>query len=113
MPNFVKSDSRISELVLGGSRGDSAFMRVNVSDDFGTHKGFNGFGLGYNSRPPTTQLETTKSTRQTLLTEEINKQQVTDDIKEGQESAVVNHLKDAYFNKQHAKVRKRRKAEDD
>lgn len=120
LPNLIKSDSRISELVLGGSRGDSAFMRVNIPDDFGIHKGISNlksegesFGLGCSSHPQTTQLEVPKLTKRTSLTEEIKKKQDTENIKQGQQSTVANYLKDVYFNKQSTRARKRRRAEDE
>jgi len=116
LPGFNKADSRISELVLGRSRGDSAFMRVNSSafDEFGLSKGLS--GLGYGSRPPTIYNDNIVRTN-IQVKDEMNKKLETEDTKVGQQSAIESFVKQNvtadYFNKQPKRERKKRKLEDD
>ena len=52
MPNFNEIDRRILDTPLGNSRGDSAFLRMHISDDMGLSRIWNSFGLRNAYLPP-------------------------------------------------------------
>jgi hypothetical protein len=104
IPSFVQSDSRVSEIFLGASRGDSAFMRLNVSDELGFPKMWNSFGLMYESRPPAIQNEV----KMDMKEEVESKGEV-----QNEQSAIKNLIKQKCFYSKPKKARKRRKIEGD
>jgi len=103
IPSFAKSDSKVSDIFLGASRGDSAFMRVNISDEPTIPKIWNSFGLIYGSRPPTIQNEIKMHVKEKVE----SKGEV-----QGEHSAIESLIKQKCFNNQLKKARKRRKSEE-
>lgn len=113
--SLAKSDSRVSEIFLGVSRGDSAFMRVSPFEDLGFSKAWSGFGCGSGGRPPTVQSDCVRLASPVQTIEEpidsVNKK--AEDLRQDHESEIKDLVKRTYFNKQSGKTRKKRKVEEE
>eukprot|EP00826_Nyctotherus_ovalis_P025648 TRINITY_DN1989_c0_g2_i3.p2 TRINITY_DN1989_c0_g2~~TRINITY_DN1989_c0_g2_i3.p2 ORF type:complete len:196 (+),score=42.50 TRINITY_DN1989_c0_g2_i3:622-1209(+) len=111
LPSYDKSSSRVSEMFLNASRGDSAFVRVSSIEEPTLPKLWNSFDLIYKPRIPTIQNDLGKSTDPLQLRDELSKTPQTNGTTHHEQSAVTNLIKQTYFSRQSVKTRKRRKVD--
>ena len=103
LPNINRSDSRVSEIVLGGSRENSAFMRLNPFDDFGISRVWSSRGLSNLSHPLTIPNETTKP----ILSFQGKEQSLKKD--EQEDLDIANMVQQTYFNRSKKQSIKKKK----
>lgn len=110
LPSYDRSSSRVSEMFLNVSRGDSAFVRVSSIEEPVFPKVWNSFDLIYKPRVPAIQNDLGKSTDPIQLGEEQSKAPQIN-ATQLEQSAVTSLIKRTYFNGQSVKSRRRRKVE--